>query len=338
LGNLGDLKLTTALELIQDRIRDVRSTPGHRSDKSTLALIGCSGAMAGAISAAFAARLEEHDLRRIFDIAVSSSAGSIVNTYFLANQAVVGSHMIPTYLSDRGFDNDGRSRKYIDWRRTYSREHIWDLSMCVEGLMFGKCRVDLESIKRCGIRHYCIASTDVQKEVLIEIDSNDIEAIKRAIESTCRIPLIIDKNIDANTQSEKLWDGSLITSSPVLQARSLGATHAFVMHNHTARHSRNKIAIRMMEKIIERRNPALARSFRKSQERSEGTQNQPVHDVTVLELRPDISIGSFETNPTLLWKAMIAAYYNAGSALHLPDVPLPALWLDQMALDRIEHK
>ena len=330
--------MKSALELIQDRIRDAGSTPGHRSDKSTLALIGCSGAMAGAISAAFAARLEKHDLRRIFDLAVSSSAGSIVNTYFLANQAVVGSHMIPTYLSDRGFDNDGRSRKYVDWRRAYSREHIWDLSMCIEGLMFGKCRIDLESIKNSEIQHYCIASTDAQVEVLIEIDNSDIEAVKRAIESTCRIPLIIDKNIDANTQYKKLWDGSLITSSPILQARSLGATHALVMHNHTTQHSRNKFVIRVMEKIIERRNPALARSFRKSQEHLEGTQSKPVHDATVLELRPDISIGSFETNPTLLWRAMTAAYHNAGSALRLPDVSLPALWLDQMACDRIEYK
>jgi predicted acylesterase/phospholipase RssA len=326
----------TAFELIQDRIRDADSTPGHRSDNSTLALIGCSGAMAGAISAAFAARLEVHGLRRIFDMAVSSSAGSIVNTYFLANQAVAGSHMIPTYLSDRGFENDGKSRKYVDWRRTYSSEHIWDLSMCIEGLMFGKCRIDLESIKKCGIRHYCITSTDEQKEVLIEIDSNDIGAIKRAIESTCRIPLIIDKSIDRETHPEKLWDGSLITSAPVSQARALGATHALVMHNHTAQHSRNKIAIRMMEKIIERKNPALARTFRKSQERSKGTKSQSVLDEAVLELRPDIRIGSFETNNRTLWEAMIAAYDLAGERLLLPTISLPDMWVRQIEADGIK--
>jgi predicted patatin/cPLA2 family phospholipase len=292
--------------------------------------------MAGAVSAGFSARLETHGLRRIFDMAVASSAGAIVNTYFLANQAILGGHMIPTYLSHRGFLNDGRSRLYVDWRRALSkREHVWDLSMCLDDLMFGKCPINLSELISANIPNYCITSTDKGEPRILKLDPSSSCSIRQSLESTCRIPMIIDKNVaPQELDNQKLWDGSLITSAPIEQAQTMGATHFVVMRNYSQNFKQKSLAIHLIAALIGRNNRTLAQSFLRSQIASSAPPSAEQLD-NILNLFPDISLGSFETNQRKIWKAMTSAFQVAGTALQLPAAPLPTLWLDQMTRDGI---
>lgn len=327
--------MPTAYDVLQLRIADAKSIPGRRSDDFKLALIGCSGAMAGAISAAFAARLEMHGLRRIFDMSVGVSAGAIVNTYFLAGQAVTGSHSIPTFLSSRGFENDGRSRRYVDWKRLVKRDCVWDLSMYLKGVMLGKCPIDLLELASNGIPNFCVASTTAQEPITISLSAENSTTLLSALEDTCRIPFIIDKAIDVSTAGRpKLWDGTFATRAPIKQAIALGATHVLVMRNEIENHSPNRFAVEALAQIIKLKNPQLASALRSSQLTPPPDYDPAIAD-TVFELRPSIAMGSFETNQRKIWLTMMTSFERVGCELKLPAMGLPELWASQMRTDRI---
>lgn len=317
--------MKSCYDLIQDRINDPNSHPGARNDGFRLALVGCGGAMAGAISASFATRLEAHNLRRLFDVSVSVSAGAIVSTYFLAEQAAQGSHMIPTYLSRRGFNNDLNSRKYINWWRVLRNKPIWDLSMCIDGLMFGKCPVNLSKLSTNEIPNYCIVSTETREAITIKIDSDNTESMKQTLFSTCRIPIIIDCDL----AKQQHWDGSLAERIPIQQAEALGATHILVMHNESNSRTRSGIFFDLFVRLVGRKNPRLAQTISAAQ----GKLHLPAQDRTILELRPLVDIASFETDPQALWSAMVSAYWQVGNVLKLPEKDIPKLWADQIESD-----
>lgn len=321
--------MDSALSVIQDRIKDTHSRPGQRKDPYVLALVGSAGAMAGSISAAFAARLEAHDLLRIFDFSIASSAGAIVNVYFVCGQAAEGSEMIPTYLSSNGFDNDGRSRRYINWARCIVRRPIWDLDMCVEGLMHHRIPLDIEYLKS-AIPTFCLASSEVGEPFIIRIEPNK-HLLKEAIYNTCRIPLIIDREIRPGT--EKLWDGSFVSSVPTDQAFDLGATHCFVMQNSVHAGRLEDFYFGIYLNLIRRKNPNLARSICKSRRTNLLNAASLRSDSRVFCLSPKQYIGPFEQNQKRIWRAMLDAYVHAGNELGLPDVDYPRLW--RIALQKL---
>lgn len=319
--------MKSCFDLIQDRINDPKSRPKARNDDFKLALVGCGGAMAGAISASFAARLEAHSLRRLFDLSISVSAGAIVSSYFLAGQAAEGSHMIPTYLSRRGFNNDLKSRKYINWWRAFQKTPIWDLSMCIEGLMFGKCPINLSELSTNNIPNYCIVSTDTREAITVRIESDNTDAMKQALFATCRIPIIIECDL----AKQQHWDGSLAERLPIPQAEALGATHYLIMHNESRSRNRSGILFDLFVKLVARQNPNLANTISAAQTKKQ-IQGQCTN---AMELRPLIDVGSFESDPQVLWTAMITAYMQIGEVMNLPKLDIPPLWAEQIRSDGI---
>jgi predicted patatin/cPLA2 family phospholipase len=316
------MMLESAYDVLQARIRDIQSFPGQRRDPHVVALVGSAGAMAGCLSAAFVARLEAHGLLRIFDFSIASSAGAIVNAYFVCGQAASGSFMIPTFLSSKGFENDGRSRRYIDWRRGFHGTPIWDLDMCVEGLMFGKIPLNINTLKQ-AIPSYCLVSYEDQRSSLLKLTS-DRNVLKVAISGTCRIPLIIDREIQPNPM--KLWDGSFVASSPVSHAFELGATHCLVTRNGNLICEQPNLLVKTFAAFVKTRNPMLARTILKSYKSNADMIGRFANDSRVFWLVPEETVGPFEQNQERLWDVMKKAYLLAGSKLNLVNLPYPKGW------------
>lgn len=336
--------MINAIELIKARISDLASTPENRSDPYKLALIGCTGAMAGVNGAGFVARLEAHNLLRIFDLSVASSAGALVNSYFLAKKAILGSHAIPTFLSDRGFNNDGKSRLYVDKKRILKMskgEHIWDIGIFLDGIMNEKCPLAPSDIIASGIPHYTVASTIRGEPIIIPLVSERSDALRSALFSSCRIPFIID-NIYHDTFPSvlNLWDGGLASATPVIQAINSGATHCFVLRNFAPKRKTDvttRLATSIISWIIKRKNPLLASTFDWSQSPSKNIDMfEGRNDVFVVS--PPIEVGLLQTEQVLLWRAMIAAYRHIGIILGLPDADIPTLWREQIERDGLEER
>ncbi|MBI1308654.1 MAG: hypothetical protein GC129_02190 [Proteobacteria bacterium] len=132
-------------ELVELRRRD-KSEPGVRKDPWKLAVVAEDGAMLWVVAAGILSRLEEHGV--FPDMVVGTSGGGEAVVYYAAQQTRSCSAKVLTHLSHRGFDGDGRSRRFIDTKRLMTREPVMDLEGMVDVVFSQRAPVDFDGLRR----------------------------------------------------------------------------------------------------------------------------------------------------------------------------------------------
>jgi predicted patatin/cPLA2 family phospholipase len=154
--------------------------------------------------------------------------------------------------------------------------------------------------------------------------TSDRSALKVAISGTCRIPLIIDQEIQPNPI--KLWDGSFVASSPVNHAFELGATHCLVIRNGNLTCEQPNLLVKSFAAFVKTKNPMLARTILNSYKSNADIIGRFANDSRVYWLMPEEAVGPFEQNQGRLWDVMKKAYLLAGLKFNLADLPYPKDW------------
>lgn len=325
------MALPTVLELIHARLADRSSRPGHRNDPYTLAVVAEDGSMRWVVAAGFLSRLEAHGIQA--DLILGTSGGGLAITYYAAGHTRHGSLSL-RYLNKKGYDRDGKSKKFIDATRLLKGQPAMDGVGMVETVFSQRVPLSFENLARSLTPAYLTATTRAGETVLQPLHGQPPEAIKLAMQNTARVPFLAHSARDKSV----LWDGGLKASIPVQQALDLGATHVLVVRCKDSIPATFRQQFNAEELLIK---PALRlqapdlfhllrqRGHHAAQTLSMLAQNHP--HIHVLGL-PQVTMSYAEDDEAKLFRQLVEAWHFAGPALGLPEQPLPTEWAPEAAM------
>lgn len=211
----GDLGVLGALL----RRRAECSTPLHRSDGLTVALVVEGGGMRGAYAGGMLHALERLGLRDAFDVVYGTSAGAFTASSFLTRQA---------WGAARIFYEDLASREFIDYRRPPTgRGPLVSLDYLIEEVLAGPKPMDWHALITSDIPLHVVATRlpDLRPHSLGGYgDAADWQLALRA--SAC-IPVLAGPPVQL--EGTEWLDGSVTEPLAVQRALDDGATQVLVL-------------------------------------------------------------------------------------------------------------
>lgn len=317
--------------LLAARLADADSVPGHRKDGFRLAVIAESGAMRGVKTAAFCARLEEHGVSRCVDMWGGTSSGGIATTLAAAGCVRLGASVYADALGPRGFYNDGRSRRFIDFRRIL-REPVMDVAGLVDVVFDHVKPVDYVALQECSVPVWVTATERDGQPHVLRLDGQDKSFVTEALKATARVPLAAHDVGDFDVK----WDGGLTGHNiPLEAAREMGATHVLVLRAYPDT-AQEKVA-GALEKfliapLLKRKAPDLHALMVTRVDKANEVLAKLRGDPTILTIAlPDDPVGQAEQDVGKLWRAAVASWEHIGRELGFPAADIPSEWANARA-------
>lgn len=181
---------------------------GERSRRRT-ALVVQGGGMRGVYSMGALTALEDHGLRRSFDLIIGSSAGAINAAYFLTGQAHGAVDVYVEYLSNRHFVNPWRINKIVDI--DYLVDHA--LRKCLP--------IDVTALRESA-SELQIVLTDADTAGARVVSNRDPDFdFYEIVRATAALPALYNRRIPLGDRY--YVDGGTADSVPVVRAAEWGA-------------------------------------------------------------------------------------------------------------------
>lgn len=321
------MPIPTVLELIHARLADKSSQPGHRNDPYKLAIAAEDGSMRWVVAAGLLSRLEAHGIYP--DLIVGTSGGGLAASYYAAGAMRQGA-MTVRYLNAKGFNRDGRSHKFINPWRLLNGRPVMDVHGAIHTVFTERVPLPWDALRRAPAPTWLTAVTREGELVLQPLHGQDKPAQQLSMVNTARIPFIAHNPRDASV----MWDGGMVASIPVKEALELGATHVLIIRcksggdTITQLTKLSKIEKYLIHPRLRRHAPDLLGTLRQRGDYLTNAFNriaQASGNIFTLAL-PRVDIGMAESDEGNLFRQLIKAYNYAGTALNLPDQPLPEEW------------
>jgi predicted patatin/cPLA2 family phospholipase len=178
--------------------------------------------MRGSVAGGMISALQALGLSRAFDVVAGTSAGAIAASYFLANQASLGSRIYYEDLTDR---------RWINYLRPAVGKPLLDFSYIFDMIVSHTKKLDTKAALESGSRLLITATRKSDwTGAIIEPDSPD--ELILALQASTRIPLAGGAPVRIDDQY--YFDGALSVSIPFSIALGQAPTHALVLLTHPA--------------------------------------------------------------------------------------------------------
>jgi predicted patatin/cPLA2 family phospholipase len=200
------------LRLISDRL-------GGRVEAGTrLALAIEGGGMRAVVTSGMCAALESYGIPpEIFDVVYGSSAGSVIATFYLADQIRFGTPV---------FYEDITTREFIDPRRAITRQPIMNLNYLVCNVIATKKPLKYESVLASGkLRVVATNIKEARREILGP--PTTLKELQNFLQASATIPLIAGPPFVID--GVPYVDASVSEAIPWQAALDEGATHVLVL-------------------------------------------------------------------------------------------------------------
>ncbi|MBA3261701.1 MAG: patatin-like phospholipase family protein [Thermoleophilaceae bacterium] len=303
------------------------SSPGERRDPHRVALVIEGGGMRGVVSAGMTAALERLGLTRCFDLVVGASAGAFNGAALIAG---VARHGAATYSGPLA------SRSFVNPARVLRGRPVIDVEYALNYASTDLDAARHERVLDNPIALHCVA---VSVETAQPVDLSGMRTRRElwdVLLASSRTPWAGGPPVEI--AGGRYIDGGLGSAIPVAEALAAGATHVLALQTRphgVPRKSVSRIADRLIERQLQRLNPALVTLYRERlawyervvddiARRSLHPDAGPPH---VLGLRPPAGtpvVGQLERRSALLAAAAADAERLVEQRLRLGIGPRPA--------------
>jgi predicted patatin/cPLA2 family phospholipase len=233
---------------------DGRSAPGERRDPHRVALVIEGGGMRGVVSAGMTAALERLGLTTCFDLVVGASAGAINGAALIAGVAREGAATYSGPLASRSFVNPARVLR---------GRPVIDVNYVLNYASSDFDAARHERVLDNPIALHCVA---VSVETAQPVDFSGMRSKRElweALLASSRMPWAGGPPVEI--AGRRYIDGGLGSAIPVAEALAAGATHVLALQTRphgVPRKSASRIGDRLIERHLQRLNPALVTLYR----------------------------------------------------------------------------
>lgn len=315
----------SALDLLWRR-KATSSKPTKRHDPFKMALVVEGGGMRGCVSAGMTAALVRLGYGDCFDMMIGTSAGAINLAYVAASQAVADA--APMYATDLA------SGRFIStWRAIHGKKPIMDLDYLFEDMMENIHPLDVDIIRKRGIRLGFTATIMETGDPILLTDFRTRRSLKKALRASAMIPGVGGPK-PVKFRRMNLIDGGFSAFLPENMAREQGATHIFLLTNLPAGQFHNPPDynhVRVVGSALSRLSSPVAETFVSNNERDNLhlERVRAGEDPTVAHCEMPEGAPRIQTlckKPKKLWMAMEQGFKAMCAYMSHPDEPLPRHW------------
>jgi len=187
-----------------------------------------------------------------FDIYIGVSAGACNLASHLAEQNDRNYDIIEKYSS---------TSRFINYRRFLTGGHLMDLDW-LWGMTIRECRLDLKKIffklKKMN-KEYVIVATSMETGRALYLKPNE-ETLEHFLKISSSLPILYRTILEIN--SEKVTDGGVADSIPVIEACRRGATDITVIRTRPSDYVKKNSSISFLYPVLFKKYPRFAAAMK----------------------------------------------------------------------------